>query len=268
MKKILQSIILLTFVLLFAENASAQTACNLSVNIIIDTSSCPTINLYTQTIGGTQPVTYYWLNGSSSQNNFQVSPGTHAVYVTDANGCTAGDTIIVPPCNQSCSVVATAVSTPTSCPNSSDGTAAVYYSGFSSTPYILWNTGEITQTINNIPVGYYFVQVFDSLCSTTATVYVPSSAFGGLFLNAFSSTGNNCQPDSLQVYFSGVQGVVNFSWSSGVTTQSITGMDRQPINGPGIYSVTAEYGGCTYVDSIVIGGPYVSYLQYHQCFLC
>jgi gliding motility-associated-like protein len=46
---------------------------------------------------GTQGYTFVWdsINGPTGQNIDSLTPGIHTVYVTDANGCTASDTVLI-----------------------------------------------------------------------------------------------------------------------------------------------------------------------------
>ncbi len=45
--------------------------------------------------GGTNPYSYYWNNGATSQDLVQLNAGSYAVVVTDAVGCSAGSTILL-----------------------------------------------------------------------------------------------------------------------------------------------------------------------------
>ena len=47
--------------------------------------------------GGTTPYTFVWdsVNGQLNDSAFILTPGIHTVYVTDANGCTSSDTVII-----------------------------------------------------------------------------------------------------------------------------------------------------------------------------
>jgi gliding motility-associated-like protein len=48
--------------------------------------------------GGTIPYSFIWdspINGSTGQNIDSLTPGVHTVFVTDENGCTASDTVVI-----------------------------------------------------------------------------------------------------------------------------------------------------------------------------
>ena len=48
-------------------------------------------------IGGTPPYIFHWdsINGQSGQNASNLTPGVHTIYVTDQEGCTASDTVVI-----------------------------------------------------------------------------------------------------------------------------------------------------------------------------
>lgn len=241
--------------MVFGSYLNAQNCTGFSTQIYQDTLQCPNLILVPSIVGGTQPFTYNWSNGSTQFSVANPPQGPIAVYITDANGCVVGDTFNVTQnlCGQSCNVTANAtLITPTSCPNSADGVATVTFTGFSGNPDIFWSNGAVGPTVSGLSVGYYTIFISDSLCSTTANVYVYSNAFGSLYLSPAGS--NLCQPDSIQAYFSGASGNVSFLWNTGSSAVT-SGMDYEPVSGPGFYSVTATYDGCNYFDTIQIGGP-------------
>ena len=47
--------------------------------------------------GGTLGYTFVWdsINGQSGQNAISLTPGVHTIYVTDQEGCTASDTVVI-----------------------------------------------------------------------------------------------------------------------------------------------------------------------------
>ena len=52
---------------------------------------------YASATQGTSDYTFVWdsINGPTGQNIDSLTPGVHTVYVTDANGCTASDTVLI-----------------------------------------------------------------------------------------------------------------------------------------------------------------------------
>lgn len=119
---------------------------------------------------GTSPYSYKWLpNGNgSNQDLTNLGPGTYAVTVTDANGCTAKGSYAITQPATALQVVCNAAAT-VSFPGGSDGVGTVQISG-GTAPYTLTpSLGNVqtglasgTVSLNNLPVGQYTVQITDA----------------------------------------------------------------------------------------------------------
>lgn len=46
-------------------------------------------------IGGTNPFTFLWTGGSTTEDLSSLAPGTYSVTITDDNGCTAGESVVI-----------------------------------------------------------------------------------------------------------------------------------------------------------------------------
>ena len=68
---------------------------NIVVNAGADITTCaPTANITPTVTGGTAPFTYKWSDGKTTPS-VSVGVGTYRVTVTDANGCSGSDEIVV-----------------------------------------------------------------------------------------------------------------------------------------------------------------------------
>lgn len=113
--------------------------------------------------GGIAPYVFTWTLPNGTTTNQQIlsnrAAGVYTLDVIDANNATATITITLTQPNE---LAGTFTSTPVSCGGNSDGTITINPTGGSGVYTYLWNTGATTQTITNVSVGNYVVQVTDS----------------------------------------------------------------------------------------------------------
>jgi gliding motility-associated-like protein len=203
--------------------------------------------------GGTQPYSYLWSNGATTQDLTGVGAGTYSVTVTDVNGCIfqTSATIIQPAGALGVSVN---IGQNVSCYSGNDGSVTLNVSG-GTLPYAFnWSNGATTQNISNLSSGTYTVLVTDANgCFTTATATVSQPA-GALNVNLSTTQNVSC--------FGGTNGEItatvtlgtapySFNWSNGATTQNLSNV------GYGLYWVTVtDANGCTEVQSAYVSHPY------------
>ncbi|MCO5279501.1 MAG: SprB repeat-containing protein [Chitinophagales bacterium] len=126
------------------------TAVNLSCNGGSNGSIDLTVN------GGTLPYNYIWSNGQATQDLSNLNGGTYYVTVTDKNGCSARDSVIV----TEPSAVQVSMSTVNVLCNGDSGTATASVSG-GTTPYnYLWSNGGTSNSISDV-AGTYSLTVTD-----------------------------------------------------------------------------------------------------------
>jgi hypothetical protein len=175
-----------------------------------------------------------WSNGQTSQDIVVSTPGTYAVTVTDANGCTGTDDVVV--------VLGTNVqpditSQPFICGQVTLNAGA----GFAT---YTWSNGGSTQTINVQQNGNYTVTVTDAFgCTGTdeISVSIPLPTFVDLVGPASLCVGGTAT-------LTASPGFNNYFWSNGVT-----GVNTISVTQPGQYSVTAsDVNGCLSADGIFI----------------
>ena len=109
--------------------------------------------------GGIPPITYLWSNAQTTQNATGLIAGTYTVVITDATGCSATLTVLVP---GSSLLVTNTSYTPASCLNCPDGSATMIASG-GTPPYTYqWSDGQSTLTATGLLPGTYQVCVVDA----------------------------------------------------------------------------------------------------------
>ena len=201
--------------------------------------------------GGTAPYSFNWAPGGQTTSSINgLCAGSYTLTVTDANGCTRSQTIIITqpnvldvnlnatqiPCNSSCNATLGAVVV--------GGTAPYTYS---------WSPGgETTQVITNQCAGSYTVQVTDNNgCTDTATVTITQPTALTLTPNTTSPSCNAFCNGSATVAVGGGTPPYSYSWSPGGQTTSV-------INNicAGTYTVTVtDANGCNGTATIIITEP-------------
>jgi hypothetical protein len=198
--------------------------------------------------GGAGPYTFSWSTGSADEDQGGLAAGVYIVAVTDSNGCMLTDTIII---TAPAALMLSASVTHVSCHGDSTGAIDVTVSG-GVIPYeFSWNSGDTIEDINGVPAGTYIIAVVDSNgCMTieTITVLQPDP----LSLSA-SVTSVFCHGDStgaIDITVSGGSPPYTFGWSSGETTEDISGLPA----GSFIVTVT-DSSGCMISDTITVTEP-------------
>ncbi|MGP8214946.1 MAG: SBBP repeat-containing protein [Bacteroidia bacterium] len=195
--------------------------------------------------GGTSPYTYYWDNGSLTQNISKLSAGPYQVEITDANGCRATQVITItqPPS------FAMSVGTATASCGGSDGSATLTVSGGTGSYTYLWTpSGQTTYSASGLAAGSYSVMVIDSSgCKDSISADVENA--GGPIVTITNITAADC--------FTGTEGTVSlsvtggtspytYSWSNGATSSTLTA----PV---GYYNlIVTDSSGCKGVTSAQI----------------
>ena len=116
--------------------------------------------------GGTAPYSYLWSNGETTDTITGLPIGDYTIVVTDSLGCIDSATVTVtePPL-----LTAVADSVDVLCFGDSTGSVSVTAQGGILVYDYLWNTGDITSTVNGLPSGFYEVTVTDTNGCTFVT---------------------------------------------------------------------------------------------------
>lgn len=193
--------------------------------------------------GGTPNYTYAWSNGETSQTITNLAPGAYTVTVTDANGCTAIETVVVNAFN--CLLASETSVTNVTCFGENNGSVTLNPTGGAEPLTFLWSNGGNTSAIQNLAPGSYTATVTDANgCQlvTDATVTEPSA------LETEANSSNPACPDDATgtagITASGGTIPYTYNWSNGDNTNSISGLL------PGTYTVTLTDGNnCIVVNT-------------------
>jgi len=207
------------------------------------------------TSGGVGPYDYTWSNGDVTNSADSISAGYNAVIVIDLGstvGCKGEGVALVD--NPTGPSIVIDGATPPSCFGASDASINTTISGVGPLN-IQWTNGFSTDDIVNIIGGYHVVEVTDlNGCKALDSVFVPEPA---PITNSFVFVEPACGVANGGIFSSpaGGSGSYTYSWSSGGTAASETGI------GLGMYVVDILDGnGCTASDSMYlneVGSPTV-----------
>jgi gliding motility-associated-like protein len=198
--------------------------------------------------GGLGAYTYSWTpSGGTDATATGLGQGTYTVSVTDANGCTFVDTVVV---TEPTALNATLSTTAVICNGGSTGTAWVSASGGTPGYTYLWNpSGQTTDTATGLGQGTYTVLVTDANgCTFTNTITVtePTALTGVLDYTPALCNGGGT--GTAWVNPAGGTGAYTYVWNpTAQSTQTATGLLQ------GTYSVlVTDANGCTFVDSVTV----------------
>ena len=204
--------------------------------------------------GGTLPYTYAWSNLASTEDIFNLGPGTYSVTVTDDQGCIYSNSAMV---NQPLDLVTTTSGTDPSCAGLSDGTASVSVSGGTPPYSYLWSNFSLGSSTGNLSAGTYVVIVTDANgCQAVDSVVLtdPPAVLISVKITHVTCHGGNDGELVVQV-LSGTP-PYSYLWNTGATTPIIDSLTA------GIYTITVtDSNGCGLIQSFTILEPPPLYAQ-------
>lgn len=189
--------------------------------------------------GGTAGYTYAWSNAGTTATITGLAPGTYTVTVTDANTCTAVQTVTVGFIN--CTITSNVATLDPLCNGQSNGSATVALTG-GATPFdYLWSNGGTAAVNANLAAGTYTVTATDANgCTLTATATLADPAL--LVLTIDATVNPECPTSltgSVSASAAGGTGTLGYLWNNGQSTSTINNL------GVGTYTVVVTDGnGC------------------------
>jgi gliding motility-associated-like protein len=204
--------------------------------------------------GGTPPYSVAW-NGPGSQTTDTATnlvTGTYTVVVTDDNGCSETDSILVP---EPAAMVLTMDSTDALCFDSASGSTGVFVSG-GTTPYsYLWNdpNNQTSSNATGLTAGTYSVIVTDANnCTVQGTTTVGEPAALQLQTTMWPTSCAFGSDGWAAVSASGATTPYSYLWNDpgSQTTDTAVGLTA------GIYTVTVtDDNGCRRTSTIQVTQP-------------
>ena len=199
-------------------------------------------------IGGTNPISYLWSNGQSTQDLISLIAGIYTVTVTDIIGCSTSASYTV---SQPALISLSSNITNVNCNGGSTGAIDLTVIGGTPNYSYNWNTGATSQDLSGLSAGIYTVTVTDNnSCTSSASHTVSQPALISL---SSSITNVNCNGGSIGAVDLSVSGGTpnyTYNWNTGVTSQDLSGLSA------GIYTVTVtDNNSCTSSASYSVSQP-------------
>ncbi len=199
--------------------------------------------------GGTPAYTYDWCNGETSATAIGLPGGVCTLIVTDANGCTLVEEVLIGTGSVDCSSFGMAVSfTEPLCFGEGTGTATATPSGGTMPYTFLWSNGEMTGTIIGLPAGPYSCLVTDANgCQLQQAFDLAQPEELSVSVNTSPESAPGASDGTAECFPLGGTPGYTYLWENGETTQLIVGLVS------GVYSVTVtDANGCAAIVSFVI----------------
>ncbi len=198
--------------------------------------------------GGTNPISYNWSNGQTSQDANGLIAGTYTVVITDANSCTlsAPYTISEP------TALGLSLNAINPTCGASNGSISANVSGGISPYSYLWSNSSTLSSLTNVAGGTYTLTVTDvNGCTTNQTAALTNqngpSITSGITTNVSCNGGNN---GSINISISGGTSPLSYNWSNGQTSQDANGLIA------GTYTVViTDANSCTASNSYILNQP-------------
>ncbi|MGH1337714.1 MAG: T9SS type B sorting domain-containing protein [Aureispira sp.] len=205
--------------------------------------------------GGTAPYTYLWINGATTATVTGLQASTYPVTVTDANGCTAVDSVTLMHPDQiviNTQAISSYNGYNISCYDSNDGIVATTVTGGTGTYTYLWSDGQTGDTATSLNRGTYALTVTDiNGCFTVVTDSLTGPDRLGdtiITLQAVSCFGGN--DGAAMVLPTGGIAPYSYNWSTGSSNATANNLPT------GWHTVTiTDSNACFLIDSVYIQEP-------------
>ena len=197
------------------------------------------------------PSSYLWDSGQTTQDISGVIAGSYCVTVTDVNGCTKEECVVV---NEPALMVATTSPTQPSCNSDCNGSIDLTITGGNGGNSFLWDFGGlISEDINNLCENTYCVTATDSKgCTATACEDIISPVVLSVTINKTDLLCNGVCVGTTTAVPSGGTPNYSYLWSDGLAQTDITATGLCA----GDFTVTVtDNNGCTISENTTLTEP-------------
>jgi len=196
--------------------------------------------------GGTEPYTYLWSTGATTEDISNLISGMYKVTVTDANGCTATLTANVSKKTFSVSPVITQPL----CNGDATGSIVLTVTGGTEPYYYQWSNGSTSNSVTDVPPGAYSVTITDQTGCVRSIMYVINNPPAILANASVSNTQCNAEGQfAINLSVTGGKAPYTYLWSNGATTEDLSSLNS------GTYTVViTDANGCKTTKQVVVTG--------------
>jgi hypothetical protein len=196
------------------------------------------------------PYSYLWDDPASQTNNTATGLCPMAYYpvITDANGCTYMDSILV---GSSSSPLGSLNVGNVSCNGVCDGLATVVMIGGTSPYTYVWSNGDSLATVSSLCYGSYDVTVYDNTGCDTTMVFSITEPVNLAATHSFTDASCNGACDgTADIITTGGTAPYICVWPTGSTSFTDSALCA------GTYNVTVtDANGCNSITTVVISEP-------------
>lgn len=203
--------------------------------------------------GGSQPYSFSWTNGATTEDISNLFASTFTVTVTDANGCSLNQSFVVQ--NQSGTLAQTYGNAMDETCGNGNGSIDIAIAG-GQQPYTYnWSNLTTTQDQVNISAGSYTCTITDAAgCQITTPTYIVNNLSGTLAITNVNVDNEICGNNNGEILITVTGGTspITYLWNTGATTPGISSLDN------GTYSCTVtDATGCetSTGNTIVLDDP-------------
>src|SRR5690606_29319420 len=219
--------------------------------VIVNTTCIAAIGSIDITVaGGTEPYTYLWSNGATTEDIADLAAGDYTVVVTDANGCETEQTFTVG--TEDVTITLTGVALDAVC-TASNGTITLTIEGGTPNYTISW-TGpngftSSDKDLTDLAPGTYNVTVTDANgCEATTSVEVGVDDVTITVTPVIVNTTCIAAIGSIDIRVAGGTEPYTYLWSNGATTEDIADLAASD------YTVTVtDANGCETEQTVTVG---------------
>ncbi len=197
--------------------------------------------------GGTSGYTYGWSNNATTQSISGLAPGTYTVTVTDANNCTAVQTMVINPFN--CAITTQSTVSHITCAGANNGTVTLSQNGGTAPFTYIWSNGATSSTITSLAAGTYTSTLTDANgCQIIGTALVNEPApYSNWSLNTVSPECPNQNTGSATAEITGGTMPYTFTWNTGATGNTLSNVVA------GTYTISVmDANGCSSSVNVLI----------------
>jgi len=198
-------------------------------------------------IGGSNPITYSWDNGATTEDIVGLSAGTYSYTINDGSGCQLTGNATVVQTNGN--ITYTFTTSDEDCGNTS-GTIDLSVAGGNGMYTYAWSNGATTEDLSGLSNGSYICTITDGNgCSVTTSPIAVSNNPGNLSITNVIATDETCSNGlgNIDISVAGGTGTISYLWNNGQTTQDISNLSAGAYN-----VVVTDNNGCEAMTQAVV----------------